>query len=46
MAEQIIKTAKKENDRSMNARKLLETYLQWKPRTNKKLRTAAELKPD
>jgi hypothetical protein len=46
MAKRIIKTAKKENDRSTNTRKLLETYLKWKPRTNKKIRTAAELKPD
>jgi ribonuclease HI len=46
IAERIIKTVKKENERPNNSRKLLETYLQWKPRTRKKPCTAAELQPD
>jgi hypothetical protein len=46
MAERIIKTTKRENDRPTNARKLLETYMQWKPRSSKKIRASAELQPD
>jgi hypothetical protein len=46
VAERIIKTAKKENKKSNNSRRILESFVQWKPRSNKKPKTAAELQPD
>jgi hypothetical protein len=46
LAERTICMAKKEAEPTTNSRRLMETFLCWKPPENNKQRTAAELQPD
>jgi hypothetical protein len=46
LAVRIIKITKKELLKPTNAKKLMENYFQWRPRSNKPMRSPAELHPD
>jgi phage regulator Rha-like protein len=46
MTERTIKTAKKEAQQHSNSRKLMESFIQWRPSSKTRRRTASELQPD